>query len=170
MALKLALLRKSELDAMTADDKGAGRFYCDFNVHKEHNDIPPPRPITSGSGSITENIGRFIKYHIKKIATTSEAYIEDTPDCLRVIDKINKGTKLHPKTMLVTWDAIALFTNIKHGQGLASLKYALDKRENPKVPTNSIVQLTMKHTSIINEALEDKYGCESESSIPFLDT
>ena len=28
----------------------------------------------------------------------------------------------------------------------------------------------MKHTSIINEALEDKCGCKSESSIPFLDT
>ena len=36
---------------MTADDKGAGRFYCNFKVHKEHNDIPPPRLITSGSGS-----------------------------------------------------------------------------------------------------------------------
>ena len=35
-------INKSELDAMTADDKGAGRFYCNFKVHKEHNDIPPP--------------------------------------------------------------------------------------------------------------------------------
>ena len=169
--------------------------------------------------------------------------------------------------MLVTWDAIALFTNIKHRQGLASLKNALDKRENPKVPTNYLVslmeiilkhnifefheslwkqeigaamggrpipgyanifmsgfdeeikkiaakysehysealqllkrflddyialfvgsskrlhqlleeinlinpsiQLTMNHTSIINEAPEEKCECKSVSSIPFLDT
>ena len=87
---------------MNADDKDKGWFYCNFKVHKEHNNIPPPRPITSCSGSITENIGTFIEYHIKKIATTHEAYIEDTQDFLRVIDKINKGPKHHPKTMLVT--------------------------------------------------------------------
>ena len=44
---------------MNADNKKPGRFYCNFKVNKEHEHIPPPRPIISGSGSITENVGIF---------------------------------------------------------------------------------------------------------------
>ena len=118
---------------MNADDMKAGRFYCNFKVHKEHIHIPPPRPITSGSGSIIENIGKYLAYHIKHTATKHKTYIEDTPNCLRVIDQINKGSKLHPKTMIATFDVIGLFTNIQHNQGLESLENALNKRERKKM-------------------------------------
>ena len=35
---------------------------------------------------------------------------------------------------------------------------------------NPTIQLTMNHTSIENEPIEDKCDCEQKSSIPFLDT
>ena len=46
------IINKSEFGAMNADDMKAGCFYCNLKVHKEHSHIAPPRPITSGSGSI----------------------------------------------------------------------------------------------------------------------
>ena len=110
-------INKNKFDAMIPDEKKAGRFYINFTVHKEHDHLPPPRPIISGSGSITENLGTFIEHHIKDIATKHEAYIQDTPDFLRAIDKINKGEILPPKTHIVTWDVRALFTNILHKEG-----------------------------------------------------
>ena len=112
-----------------------------FKVHKEHKHIPPPRPITSGSGSMTENIGTFIEYHIKNIAAKHATFLEDTPDFLRIIDKLNNGPKLPENSLIVTWDARALFTNILHTEGLASLTRTLEKRETKNVPTEYLVRL-----------------------------
>ena len=126
---------------MNPEDKKAGRFYCNFKVHKEHDHIPSPRPIISGSGSITENIGLFVEHHIKHIATTHDTFIEDTPGFLRCISKLNKGPLLNPHTLLVTWDVIGLFTNIKHSEGLDTLREALEKRKNIKVPTSYLIEL-----------------------------
>ena len=70
------------------------------------------RPIISGSGSITENVGIFAEHHIKEIATKHKSYLQDTPDFLRCIQKINEGEKLDPRTLCVTLDVIGLFTNI----------------------------------------------------------
>ena len=47
---------------MDPEDKNPSKFYCNFKVHKnhKHKETPPPRPIISGSGSITENIGLYV--------------------------------------------------------------------------------------------------------------
>ena len=43
-----------------------GKSAISTKVHKKHTkpDPPPVRPIISGSGSMTENIGVFIEHHI----------------------------------------------------------------------------------------------------------
>ena len=71
------IISKSEYDEMNPKDKVAGRFYCNFKVHKphEHNKAPPVRPITSQSGSICEKIGAYVEYHIKHLATKHERYL-----------------------------------------------------------------------------------------------
>ena len=140
-ALENEIISKSEFNAMIADDKNTGRFYCNFKVHKEHEHIPPPRPITSGSGSLTEGIGRFVDHHIKHVATKHKSYLKDTPDFLRCIEKINSGERLHPKAMAATWDVSGLFTNILHHEGLDAMHEALENRETKKVPTDFIVKL-----------------------------
>ena len=52
--------RKDEFNAMNPTDKGPGKFYELFKVHKTHvgGKAPPERPIVSACGSITENIGK----------------------------------------------------------------------------------------------------------------
>ena len=52
------IITQTEFDAMDPTDKDLARFYCNFKVHKEYEPktAPPPRPIVSGSGSMTENV------------------------------------------------------------------------------------------------------------------
>ena len=142
-ALDKEIISKEEYIAMLADDKEPARFYCNFKVHKPHkpNTVPPERPIISGSESITEGIGTYINHHIKEIGTQHETYIQDTPDFLREIEKINSGPKLSKNILLVTADAIGLYTNITHTEGLESLEEQLDKRINPKIPTEFLIKL-----------------------------
>ena len=61
--LEKEIITKEEYTAMDPSDKTASRFYCNLKIHKPHEEIPPVRPIISGSGSITENIGVFVEHH-----------------------------------------------------------------------------------------------------------
>ena len=69
------------------------RCHANFKLHKPHLEYTEPtlRPIVCGSGSITENLGIYVDHQIKEIATYHESYIQDTPDFLRKLDKINHG-------------------------------------------------------------------------------
>ena len=128
---------------MCPDDKSPGRFYCNFKIHKNHseNKAPPPRPITSGAGSITEGIATFVEHFIKDTATTHETYLQDTPDFLRLISQINKGPKLNNKAILATFDVEGLFTNIIHTAGLQCLQEQLQEQGQSEVPYEYIIQL-----------------------------
>ena len=91
---------------MLADDKDPAKFYCTFKVHKDHVPMtaPPPRPIVSGSGSTTENIAAFVDHHIKDVSRQHHSYLQDTPDFLRYVEKINSGPALKDDHIIVTWD------------------------------------------------------------------
>jgi hypothetical protein len=136
-------ISEEEFAAMCPNDKNPGKFYCNFKVHKAHvhGEAPPPRPITSGSGSITEGIATFVEFHIQDISTQHETYLQDTPDFLRSIAHINKGPRLNKNAILASFDVIGLFTNIVHKEGLHTLQEQLDERINPKVPSHYIIKL-----------------------------
>ena len=137
------ILSEEEYNAMIADDKDAAKFYCTFKVHKKHEPMtaPPPRPIVSGSGSVTENIAAFVDYHVKDAAKEHHSYLQDTPDFLRYIERINQGPALENNQVLVTWDVVGLYNNILHEEGLDSMKEGLDERNNPEVPTDFLIKL-----------------------------
>ena len=118
---------------MNPDDKNAGRFYCNFKVHKPHNhkETPPVRPIISQSGTICENIATYVDHHINHIGSTHESFLQDTPDFLRTIQQINRGQPLGKNTVLTTLDVTSLYTNIIHDEGLKALKDELQKSPNP---------------------------------------
>ena len=141
--LERNIISKNEYDAMNPEDKNPGKYYQIFKIHKEHEPMkaPPPRSIISGSSSISEYCGKYVEYHIKHISQKHATFIEDTPDWLRVIEKINMGPELPSNSILVTWDVKALFTNILTKEGLESLKNALEKRENQEIPTDFLLKM-----------------------------
>ena len=128
---------------MDPDDKNALKFYCIFKVHKahKHKETPPPRPIISGSGSITENICLFVEHHIKEISTQHRTYLQDTPHFLRIVQKINQGPKLPINAMIVTSDITGAYLNIPNDDGSQCLTEALEERKIKDIPSNFIVKL-----------------------------
>jgi hypothetical protein len=137
------IITHEEFNAMNPDDNDAAKFYCNFKVHKEHTPMtaPPPRPIISGSNSITKNIGHFVEFYINDLANKHDSYLQDSPDFLRYINKINNETILEDNVILVTLDVKALFTNIIHKEGLNSLEKALESRINKEIPSGFIIRL-----------------------------
>ena len=91
--LDSTIISEKKLKAMDPDDKQPCQFYCNFKIHKQHTHFttPPPRPIISGSGSITENIGIYVDNQIHEFSTQHNSYLQDTPHFLRIIHKINQG-------------------------------------------------------------------------------
>ena len=142
-ALKENIITKEEYKFMDPEDKNASKFYCNFKVHKKHmhKETPPPRPIISGSGSVTENVSLYVEHDIKNISTKHASYLQDTPHFLRVIDKVNKGPKLPSDTMLVTSDITGAYQNIPQDDGSKCLNEALEERSDKAIPSNFIVKL-----------------------------
>ena len=128
---------------MDPEDKNPSKFYCIFKVHKahEHKETPPPRPIVSGSGSITENISLYVEHHIKQIATQHVTYLQGTPHFLRIIEILNKGSKLPKNAMIVTSDVIGAYQSIPHEDGSDCLAEDLEDRAEKTIPSSFIVTL-----------------------------
>ena len=142
-ALEKQTISKEEFNAMEPDEKNPSKLYCNFKIHKPHTEKenPPPRPIISGSGSITENISVYVEHHIKELSTQHQTYLQDTPHLLRIIHKLNKGPKLLENAIIVTADLIGAYQNIPQGDGIECLKEALEERPQKEIPSEFIAIL-----------------------------
>ena len=142
---------------MSPQCKNPSRFYCTFKVHKEYEHIPPERPIVSGSGSITENAGKFVAHHLKDVSNKHDTYLEDTPDFIRKVEEYNKKG-LPANAMIVTLDVSGLFTNIPIKDGLESVEECLNERQNKEIPTGYLLRmLEIILQNNIFEFHEEKY-------------
>ena len=122
---------------------GAARFYQIFKVHKFHpsGSIPPARPIISGNSSITENLSRYINHHIKHFVHQIPAYLEDTPDFLRILDQENKVGVPMENEILVTIDVSSLYTNIPPAEGIEEVRKFLQSRQDKSIPTEFLTRI-----------------------------
>ena len=68
--LENEIITTEEYNAMDPADKNPSKFYCNMKIHKAHDNIPPVRPIISGSGSIKQNIGVYVEHHINTLSTS----------------------------------------------------------------------------------------------------
>ena len=139
-------LTEAEFRAMNPTELSPARFYQIFKVHKSHapGSLPPGRPIISGNGSITENISRFIDFHVKGLVPDIDSYLQDTPHFLRCIQDLNDQGEIPPNAVLLTIDVSALYTNIPTGEGLDALADFLEARKDKSIPSDFIVKLMEK--------------------------
>ena len=137
------LITDGEFNAMNPEDTNPARFYCNFKVHKEHlpGETPPVRPIISGSGSTTENIGKFVEHHLNKIAKSHKSFLEDTPHFLRVIEGIKKGMSLPQNTIIATIDIKGAYQNIPQEDGVNVIRLALEKYDDKEIPSELVAKL-----------------------------
>ena len=154
------IITDEEFIAMNPEDKNAAKFYCNFKIHKPHTPMtpPPPRPIISGSGSITENLGVFVEKHIREISYQHQSYLQDTPHFLRIINKINMGPKLPRNAMIATTDVTGAYQNIPQQDGLDCLHEALEERDDKTIPSAFLTKLMeLIQTCTIFEFNQDYY-------------
>ena len=142
-ALENNIITKEEYAEMNPEDRNPAKFYCNYKEHKKkiHDNIPPVRPIISGSGAITENISVYVDHHIKDLSTKHKSYLQDTPHFLRIIDNVKQGPKLPANALLVTSDITGAYLNIPHEDGISCHNEVLEERDDKTIPSNFLVKL-----------------------------
>ena len=135
---------------MLSTDKKPGKFYQIFKVHKKHEkpNLPPGRPIVSGCGSITEKISQFIDYHAKDLVPLIPSYLQDTPDLLRMFERLNEQD-LPAESFPVSIDVVGLYTNIPTDEGIEAMRKMLETRKDKTVKTSTLTEL-LEHVLKLN--------------------
>ena len=127
----------STLDYFLVFNPKLGRFYLLPKIHKRLQNVPG-RPVISDSGYYTENISAFLEFHLKPLAQKVKSYIKDTNDFLRKMDSL---PPLPDDIILCTIDAVGLYPNIPHDEGLIALRKSLESREDKTISTDSLMNL-----------------------------
>ena len=112
----------------------AGRFYLLPKLHKKRC---LGRPVISGCNTPTEKISAFVDRQVKPLIAVVPSYVKDTNDFLKYLRDIST---LPSCAIMVTIDVVGLYLHIPHDEGLRS-REALNNRENPEIPTETIVDL-----------------------------
>ena len=142
-ALKDGLITKEEFNHMDPSNKGPGKFYELFKVHKKHQAgrPPPERPIISTCGSYTENIGKYVQNTLKRYSNIHNSYLQDSPDFLRFIEELNESGAIEEDDIIVTVDVSALYTNIQQDEGIEAVRNILDAHNDDKAHNCFILEL-----------------------------
>ena len=126
----------STLDYFLVSNPKLGRFYLLNKIRKRVQNLPGP-PVISNSGYYTENILTFLDFHLKPLAQKVKFYITDTIDILR---KIASLLPLQDDIIICAIDAMGLYPNIAHDEGLIALKKSLESREDEAIFTDSLME------------------------------
>lgn len=117
-------------------------FYLLPKIHKPHNKWPHPhmpegRPIVSDCGSETYNIGAYIDYFLKPLATRHPSYLKDTYDFVAKI----RNKPVPSDALIVTGDITALYTNMNIDRSLKIVRDAFTLSPDPRRPDEALLEL-----------------------------
>ena len=111
-------LKKGTIKYFEVKDPKFARFYLLPKIHKRLNNVPG-RPVISNCGYYTENISAFFDFHLQPLAQAVKSYIKDTNEFL---NKLCSLSKLSSNIILCTVDAVGLYPNIPHEEGMSALR------------------------------------------------
>ncbi len=143
--LEKGFIKKSQYEFLLGDsDSHRNRvFYTLPKIHKSidswfiPNQSPPGRPIVSDVSSETNEVAKFLSYHLKELASSHPSYLKDT---YHFISKI-RNLKIPANCALVTLDVKSLYTNIDNKKGIAAVRRMMKKYPNPNRPDSQILKL-----------------------------
>ncbi|CAJ0968183.1 unnamed protein product [Ranitomeya imitator] len=95
-------------------------LYLIPKVHKNALD-PPGRPIVSGNEGLCEVVTMVIDHYLKPLVGELPSYIQDTNSALRRLDNVH----LNDGAIMVVADVEALYTSIRHQDGLRAVSWYL---------------------------------------------
>ena len=85
-----------------------------------------------------ENISAFLNFHLQALAQAMKSDIKDTNDFL---NKLRSLLKLPGNIILCTVDAVGLYPNIPHEEGLPALRKRLDNRMDKYISSDTLCDL-----------------------------
>ena len=133
------------------------KFYMLPKIHKKDN---PGRPVVSSINCHTNQISRYIDYHLQPIVKQIPSYVKDTNDFIRKISAIN----LPQNSILVSMDVKSLYTNIPNAEGICAVKRSYDQYTKKTLPTKVIVTflsliLTLNYFTFNSKFYLQTRGC-----------
>ena len=90
------------------------------------------------TAAFTLRISSFLDYHLQPPDQRVKSYTKDTNHFLNKIKMIGK---LQKGAILCTMNVVGLYTNIPHGEGLASLYKFLETSENKQISSDTLAEL-----------------------------
>ena len=109
-----------------------GKMYGLVKAHKADN---PVRVITSGCGTVVENLSIFVEKCLFPEFLKIESRVQDTSEMLNFIDFLNDSNILTENCMLVSFDIVNMLPSIHNESGLQAVKNDLEAREKQFPPT-----------------------------------
>ena len=85
-----------------------------------------------------ENMSAFLNFHLQPLAQAMKSDIKDTNDFL---NKLRSLPKLPGNIILCTVDAVGLYPNIPHEEGLSALRKRLDNRMDKYISSDTLCDL-----------------------------
>ncbi|CAJ0954765.1 unnamed protein product [Ranitomeya imitator] len=113
-------------------------FYLLPKLHKNQLD-PPGRPIVPGNGGLCEIICTVIDHYLQPLVQTLPSYIKDTTMMLKRLDSLH----LEKGAVLVTADVEALYSSIRHSDGLTAVSHYL-RESNLESPLIELILTLLK--------------------------
>jgi hypothetical protein len=142
-------------------DARPGRVQGNPKIHKNNH---PLRVIINGHGqhTTTENIAEFIENELSENIKQLPSYIKDTTDFLNKLQSIEQP--LPPETIMFCLDVKALYPSVPRNETRNACRIDLDKRTNPKLPTEDALKLidTVPENNIF--AFNDKTYVQTEGT------
>ena len=113
--VEIGFIHPDDRELMIPGDPKPGRYYGLPKLQKpretwpEGQNIPPLRPIVSGSGTISENLSHLIDEQAKNEVKKLDSYLEDTRHLLQLIHKENLRGPQPPGTVPVMLDIKGMY-------------------------------------------------------------
>ena len=96
------------------------QFYISPKIHKEGN---PGCPVVSSINCHTNNISKYVDYHLQPIVKLIPSCVKDTNDFVSKTSALNSVPK---NSYLVTMVVTLSYTNIPNAEGVSAAKRAYD--------------------------------------------
>ncbi|XP_056397544.1 uncharacterized protein LOC130292572 [Hyla sarda] len=133
-AKRESLIDIKELDFLLPKTPRVSTFYGLPKVHKGLDPLKC-RPIVSGIGNLTQNVGIYLDEILRPFVISLPSYLRDTMDLLLKVQDIT----LERDSFLCSIDVEALYSSIPHDFGIKAVAHFLRSRSTHFHPHNQFV-------------------------------
>ncbi|CAJ0967227.1 unnamed protein product [Ranitomeya imitator] len=122
-AFESKLVSKNEFSFLLPKFPMVSTFYALPKIHKGYNPLKG-RPIVSGVDSLSQNSSIYLDRLLRPFVTALPSYIRDTSDLLTKLE----GVMVEPDTIIASIDVEALYSSIRHKDGLRAIGHYVSSR------------------------------------------